>query len=246
MRRVWRQGDVHRQARIGHDICAVAHVVLDVTIKFLSVIVGLASKLLEDVGVRLVEDVREGVQAAAVCHPDDELLGTQLTAPLHNGVQSGQQALPPFHTETLLAHEFLLEELLEDGGLVELLENLLLLRLTEHRAIGQLNVVLEPVPAFRLADVHVLDADRMAVCLLEVRDDVAQRGCSDADFTAGLEDRVKVGLLQPEMGNAQVWAVVAPGADRVGLGKQVPPCPVCVDQVDDAELLGAHRSASSS
>ena len=69
---------------------------------------------------------------------------------------------------------------------------------------------------------------------------------SDADFAAGFKDRVKVGLLQPEMGNAQVWTVVAPGADRVGLGKQVPPGPVFVDQVDDAEFLGAHRSASSS
>ena len=129
-------------------------------------VVGLAGELLENVGVGLVQDVREGVQAAAVGHADDELFGPQLGTALHDGVQRGQQALPALHAEALLAHELLLEELLEDGRLVELFENLLLLRLAQHRPVGQLDVVLEPLPALRLADVHVLDADRMAIGLL--------------------------------------------------------------------------------
>ena len=186
---------------VGLEVRAVPHVVLDVAVEVVPVVVGLAGELLENVGVGLIEDVREGVQAAPVGHADDELLGAELRAALHDGVQRGQQALTALHAEALLAHELLLEELLEDGGLVELLENLLLLRLAQDGPVGQLDVVLEPLPALRLADVHVLDADGVAVSRLEVGDDVPQGRGADADFAARLEDSVEVRLLQPEVGN---------------------------------------------
>ena len=239
-----RQRDVDGHSGIGLEIGAVPHVVLHVAVEVVSMVVGLAGELLEDVGVGLVEDVREGVQAAAVRHADDELLGPELGTALHDGVQRGQQALPALHAEALLAHELLLEELLEDGRLVELLEDLLLLRLGQYRTIRELDVVLEPLPALRLADVHVFDADRVAIRLLKVGDDVAQGRCSDADLAPGFKHRIEVRFLQPEMCNAQVRTVVAPGPHRVGLGEQVAPGAVGVDQVDHPEFLGAYGRRS--
>ena len=235
---------MHGIAIVCREVRAVTHVVFHVTIEVVPVVIGLAGKLLEDVGIRLVEDVGERVQPAAVGHPDDELLGAQLAAPLHDGVQCREQAFSSLDTEALLSHKLLLEEFLEDGGLVELAENLLLLLLAEYGAVRELDVVLEPAPTLGLTHVHVLDADGVAVGGLEVGDDIAQGGRTDADLAARFEYRIHVGLLQPEVGDAEVRAVISTGAHGVRLGEQVAPCAVCVDQIDDAELLGAHgRSA---
>ena len=237
---VGRQRDVDRLAGVGHEVRAVAHVVLHVAVKVLPVIVGLARELLENVGVRLVEDVGQGVQAAAVGHADDELLGAQLGAALHDGVQRREHAFSPLHAEALLAHEFLLEKLLEHRGLIELLEDLLLLLRAQHGTVGELNVLLEPGPTLRLADVHVLDANAVAVGLLQVGDDVAQGRRADADLTARFKHRVEVRFLQPEVGDAEVRAVITAFPDRIGLGEEMTAGAVSMNQVDYPEFLGTH------
>ena len=74
-------------------------------------------------------------------------------------------------------------------------------------------------------------------------DDVAQGRRANADFAASLKDRIQIRIIQSEMGDAQIRAVVASGTHRIRLGKQVPMGAVGVNQVDDPELLGGHRGA---
>ena len=85
----------------------------------------------------------------------------------------------------------------------------------------------------------------MAVGRFEVGDDVPQGSGSDADLTARFEHGVEVRFLQPEMGDAEVRAVIPARPNRIGLREQVPAGAVGVDQVDDPEFLGAHGRAGS-
>ncbi len=136
-----------------------------------------------------------------------------------------------------------MQELLKNSRLVELFEDLLLFLHRQHRPVGQLDVVLEPIPPVRLADVHELDADGVAIGRLQVGDDVPQGRWPNADLAARLEGGVEVRFVQPEVGDAEVRTVIPARTHRVGLGKQVTAGPVGEDQVDHPEFLGSYRRA---
>ena len=72
----------------------------------------------------------------------------------------------------------------------------LLLGVEARRARARLEALLDPALLRAVGDVHVLDADRAAVGVVQRLQDVAQRRARGADERAGVEHRVHVGFGQ--------------------------------------------------
>ena len=237
VRRVGAEGQVDFRARIGFDGFGVAQVVLYVAVEDAFVVVLLAFKLAEDLAVRLAEDVRQRVEASAVGHAQDHFFHPAFHAFFDDGINGRDDCLAAFHAEALLAHEFLLEELLKDRRLVHLAQNMLALLGAELRAILDLDVLVDPVHPFGVADVHEFDADALAVGLGQVIDDFLEGGGTDAHFFACLEDSTQVAGFQPKVLDVEGGGVLATLTYRVGFGEQVTTGTVSVDQLQHTEFL---------
>ena len=211
--------------------------VLDVTVKKSVVVVRLAFELAEDVGVGLAQNVRQGAQTTAVRHADHDFLHATGGARLNHGVQRRNQTLPTFKREAFLAHELFLQEFLEQGRLADFLQHVLSALRIQARAVRQFNPFTNPCKALRLADVHVFDSNGFAVGGLEVSHDVFQRCRPQPHFAARLKHGVEVGLTQVKLPQIQRGHVGPAGPYRVGLGEQVAPGAVPMDQVQHLELL---------
>ena len=94
-----------------------------------------ALELVEDHPVRLVEDVGQHVQPAAVRHAHDDLADPARAGPLDHGVEQRDQHLAAFEREPLLADVMLLKKRLEQLGRVELQDDPPLLLGVELRAV---------------------------------------------------------------------------------------------------------------
>ena len=211
--------------------------ILHIPIEQAIAVVGFAFEFTEDVGVRLPEDVGQRAEAAAVRHADDDFAHATGGSRFNQGVEGGNQAFPSFEGEALLADELLLKEFLKERGLADLLEHVLSAFGVQTWAVGQLNVLANPLEPLRLGDVHVFNPNRVAVRRLQMGNDVAEFCGANAHFIARLEHRVEVCLGEVEVFERQRRGVGPTFANGVGLGEQVTSGAVPVNQVQNLELL---------
>ncbi len=192
----------HRQVDLvagrGDVVARVAHVVLDV--RGPQVLLGVL-RLLElrehRVG-RLVHDVVQDVEAAAVGHAHQDLLDALLAALFEQRAQHRDERLPPREREALGGLVFLGQEGLErirvDQGLVD---PEALVDAVDLGELLALDLLAHPLPGLRVRDVLVLDADGPAIDGVQAVDELAER-----DLAAVEELRVSHGRLH--VGGGQV------------------------------------------
>ncbi len=124
----------------------------------------LAAELAEQRGQRLLDDVDQGVQAAAMRHADGDLVHAAGGSGLDHRVQRGDGDLAAFQAEALGRDVALLAERLEALGLGQLLQDGALFVLGRAcSARARLRPALDPGFLVRVLDVHELDADRAAI-----------------------------------------------------------------------------------
>ena len=123
-----------------------------------------ALELVEDRPVGLRHHVGEHVEAAAMRHADDDLLQPELAAALDHLLERRHHRLAAVEPEALGAGVFHVEEALEDLGLDQLLEDrLLALRREANGILGEPRCGPGSRPLLGIGDMHVLDADMLAV-----------------------------------------------------------------------------------
>src|SRR5262249_62002407 len=81
-------------------------------------------ELTQDRLVRTPDGVRQGIEPAAVCHPDHDLVRTVCRRELERLVQHRYEDVEPFERELLLAQKRLAQVLLERLGLRQAMEEL--------------------------------------------------------------------------------------------------------------------------
>ena len=113
----------------------------------------------EDLRVRLLEDVREHVQPAAVRHADDRVASSRVGRSRDDLVEHGHEHVEPFERETRLAGEGPLQESLEHFDLRDPIEERFGARRIERwqKAAG-LGRVSQPVALLGHEDVRVVEA----------------------------------------------------------------------------------------
>ncbi len=134
--------------------------------------VDVALELGEDLPVGLADDVGQHVQAAAVGHPEGDLVHSRLGGPLEYLVEQRDRRLGTFEGEPPLPHVLGLQERLERLGRTEALEDVQLLGRVRPLS-GPLDPLLDPAPFVGLLDVHVLDADPTTVGVPQDTENIA-------------------------------------------------------------------------
>ena len=201
VRGVERERHVHVAARGAH-VAREALVVLHVAgaLELLQVVVAL--ELREQLRRGLAEHVDQHVQAAAVRHADDDVLEPVRAAGLDEVLEQRDQAVAALEREALLRRVARGEVALEPLGHGEVPEDVLLLlgREVLLRA-PDLEAVLQPETLGLVRDVRELGADRAAVDVLQLLDDLAQLEArlDRAVAAAGEEFGVEVGLGEAEV-----------------------------------------------
>ena len=150
-----------------------AQVVLDVARTLDGVRHVVAFELVEDLRVGLARDVGEHVEAAAVRHADGDLVDAGARRVGQDVVEQRDQGLAALKREALLAHELGLQELLEGLGTDESAQDVALC-LGGEGLVGALDALLDPGALLGILNVHVFDADRARVGVVQAREDVAQ------------------------------------------------------------------------
>lgn len=158
------------------------------------ILIILALELAEDLIVALTQGVGQHIEATAVGHADNVFGDAQLGTVFDNGVQRRNEGFGTFDAEAFGTDELLAEELLEHHGLVQFLEDLLLLVDGEFGCVAHaLHTLLQPFHLLRVADEAEFGADALAVRLVEQGDNVTQLGRTQAHLVAGGEHGVQVG-----------------------------------------------------
>jgi hypothetical protein len=164
-------------AAAGRYLRRVAHVVLHVAVAHGEVGHGGAFELRENLLVGFAHDVGQHVQPAAVGHANHHFLHAQFGAFANDGVEGGDGGFAAFERKAFLPQKFGVQEVFEHHGLVQLLQDALLVL---HAGVEGQRVALhffaEPVQHLRVADVHVLEADGAGVDFFERGHNLAQRG----------------------------------------------------------------------
>ena len=163
----------------------------------------LALELREQHGGRLAEHIDEHIEAAAVRHADDELLGSERTTGLDHIVEQRDQCIAAFERKTLLADVLRVQVTLETFGSGELPENVTALFRRESMVEPpRLELILQPQPLVGVRDMRELGAHRAAVGVLQHRDDVAQRAALPdvCDPAAGEEAAIEIRFIETEVG----------------------------------------------
>ncbi len=166
---------------------------------------GVALELGEDRGERLVHEVGQHVEPAAMGHADDHFLHAELAAALDDLLQRRDHGFAAVEAEALGAGVFLVEELLEHLGRGQALQD------RDLAAVGEVALVaaafdphLQPLALVRILDVHVFDADVAAIGLAQHMDDLAQRRALVAEDVVDMDRAVHVGLGEAEGARVEV------------------------------------------
>ena len=213
-----------------------AQVVLDVARTLDGVRHVVAFELVEDLRVGLARDVGEHVEAAAVRHADGDLVDAGARRVGQDVVEQRDQGLAAFKREALLAHELGLEELLEGLGTDESAQDVALC-LGGEGLVGALDALLDPGALLGILNVHVFDADRTRVGVVQAREDVAQQHLVGAAETARGEGTIQVPHAQAVGGNIEVGVASHAVGQRVRVGGEVSARTVGVDELRDARGL---------
>ena len=173
VRRVRREIDAGRLACRGGVRPLGSQMVLDVARALDGALVDESVEFSEDLLVLLSRDVRQDVEPSPVGHRDRNRIEAVVGGAGKYGVKRGNERFPAFEREALLPEVLGVQEGLERLRLIELLENLKALVVGELGARA-FDSLLEPAALLRIRDVHVLEADRRAVCLSQQRKRIAQ------------------------------------------------------------------------
>ena len=213
-----------------------AQVVLDVARSLDGVRHVVALELVEDLRVGLARDVGEHVEAAAVRHTDGDLVDTGARRVGQDVVEQRDQGLAALEREALLSHELGLEELFEGLGADEGAQDVAL-RVGREGLVGALDALLDPGALLGILNVHVFDADRARVGVVQAREDVAQQHLVGAAETARGEGAIQVPHAQAVGGNIEVGVASHAVGQRVRVGGEVSARTVGVDELRDARGL---------
>eukprot|EP00760_Papus_ankaliazontas_P000624 PhM_4_TR10153/c1_g1_i1/m.7831 len=172
--RVRQQLNVDGLLRAGVAVEGDAEVVLDITALVLLISLGglLALELEEDLRNVLAANVCKDVEAAAMCHADDEALDPSVGGFVDDLVDQGDQRLGTVKTEALRGGILGMEELLEALGDGEVLQRVVALLWRESLVL--VDAAADPARLLTVDNVHVFPTDLVAVDLLQLRDDLAQ------------------------------------------------------------------------
>jgi hypothetical protein len=237
--RVEAEGEVHLAPARRHEVRAVPHVVLHVAAAEVKLGVGVL-ELAENVARALAHDVGEHVQAAAMGHSEHDLVHSMLRRTIDGEGEERNQALRALERKTLRAHEFLLDELFEDGGVRKLREDSKLLDARELDTVFRaFHPILEPVFHTEIVDVHELHADRTAVRVPEPREDRAQREHLRSRDGATREAPVEIGGTQAVKFRIELGLARARKPERVDLSNHMPTNSIGSDECVD--LILTHR-----
>ena len=206
----------------GFDCGRKSEMIFYITVKNTVVVVIFPFKLAEDFFVGLAENMSKRVESSAVRHAHHKLFHPEYCAVLNDIIERNYKTFVAFYTESFLAHELSLQELLKGCCLIEFLEYLLLLRGVKACAILQLDLVANPCNTLRLPNIIVFNANVPTVCFLQMVDDDAEFGLSDADFFARLKHFIEVGRSKAEVLNVECWRVFAAFTHRIGKREEVP------------------------
>ena len=198
----------------------------------------------EDVLRRLLEDVAEHVEPAAVGHAEHDLLDAVLRRAVDHEVEERHQGLAAFEREALRTDEVRVQELLEDLGVDEAAEHAELQLGAQVEAVRRgLHALAEPRAHVELLDVHELHADGAAVGLVEPRDDLPHRRFGpEAAQVAARDAAVQVGVGDAEAVRGEVARGQRQQAERIERRPEVAAEPVGLDQlVDPLREVGVLR-----
>lgn len=131
-------------------------------------------ELAEYRGHGLPHHVRQHVHPPPVGHPDDEAVRPQLARPIDRVLQCRDDRLSPVQPEPLRGVELPGEEALEGIREAQPFEDVHALLGVCPKEVGMLDPLADPVALRRRSDVHVLDADGVAVRLAEAVDDLPE------------------------------------------------------------------------
>ena len=130
----------------------------------------------EDLRVRLLENVREHVQAAAMRHADHRVARAGVGRARDDLVEDRQQHVEPFDREARLAREGALQESLEHFDLRDAIEQRFGARRIERRQKpAGLGRVSQPVALLGHEDVRVVESGRRAIHAAKLLDRLVRR-----------------------------------------------------------------------
>ena len=236
------QGDLDLTVAEHLDVLALkAQVVLHVAGATLLSGLEVALKLVEDRCNWLANNVEQHVQTATVRHTNDNLVQALAGGGVNSSVHKRDQGFCAFKGEALLAQVLGLQEVLKGLSGVELLQDVLLLRVGRLRH-ASLHAVTQPLTLITVHHVCVLSANVQGVGGAQTREHLAQRHALLAAETTHVEGAVQipqgqaVGLQQQVAGIRLRQARLVP-AQRVGVRDQVATRAVCLDELHDAGVL---------
>jgi hypothetical protein len=191
----------------------------------------------EEVLQGLAEDVDQHVEAAAVRHPQHQVPHAERGRLAHHVVEERDERLPPLDGEALLAEEFAVQERLEQGRLLQLTQDPLLLLAGEAGPVaGRFHAVDQPLSLGGVLNVHGLDAGRTAVGLAQGLDDLPQ-GDALLEKTTGAKDGVEVRFVEVESLEGEQGMFGLADFEGIGAGEQVSDIAVAIDQGLHARLF---------
>ncbi len=199
--------------------------------------VQVAFELPEQLLVALAHDVYEHIEAATMGHAHYRVLVAVIGRGTEQGVEKRYRRLGSFQAEPLLPDVLGLQKALEGFGGVELGQDMTVLFGLE---VGRhaLDVLLDPPLLRRVHNVHVLDADRPAICVPQEREDIPEPHLPHPG--QALRKEFPVEVPHREAVSPRVKLGVHYGlfpVERVQMGYEVAPYPVGIYQALDLLLL---------
>ncbi|MHC2277016.1 hypothetical protein ACVME8_003627 [Bradyrhizobium diazoefficiens] len=217
-----------------------AEMILDVAGAFDRVRVGRAAlELVEQRAVGLAHHLGQHVEAAAMRHAQHDFLHAEIAAALDDLLERGDQGFSTVETETLGAGKLGIAELFEAFGFDQLgQDGSAALAGEGDFLIGPLDALLDPGLLRGIADMHELDAERLAVGALADRGDLAQRAVFEAEHVIEEDLAVKIGLAEAVGARVELFAVARRlDAERIELGVEVAAHAVGADQHQGADRV---------
>ncbi len=194
---------------------------------------GIALEFGEHGGKGLAHHVGQHVEPAAMRHADDQLFHAELAAALDDLFERGDQRFAAIDAEAFGAGVALVAKALEHLGIGQALEDRALAGDGELGVIARhLDARLNPLALLELLNVHVLDADLLAIGRLERDQDVLEGRGREPEQPVD-EDRPVVIRLGEAVGRRiEIGMVGTVGkAERVEIGDHVAARAIGADQV---------------
>ena len=231
------QGDGELFAGTALEDAAGTLVVLHVTGALHGLGIQIPLELLEDLLVRLSDDVGQHVEPAPMRHPHHDLGHAGSGGGVQQGVKEHDRRLRPLQAESLLTHVAGVEEPFEDLRRIEAIKDVPLLFLVERAGLP-LHMLLDPALLLGVLYVHVLDPERPAVGIPEHMEDLVQCGHVAAGQPIGHKAARQVPDGEPVGQRVQLGVNVRWfGIERVQMCDEVPTDPVHVDEGLHVHLL---------